>query len=197
MCRVTQRRVTHGCTRMCSHACCKLWQSTSPIVRYLSNPCYLCIPTACPSTSVCTAGSSAVCARAASTGVARAAGMAAPACPDENLMLALTYQGKEAIELSRVPVPVLSDAEDTAVIVRVSLCGICGRCGARISHSLYVFQQDITVQRRYAASAAGHSYPQGTGHHKVQTANTHCASPPHAVTSTLTTAVRRVCCLVL
>jgi hypothetical protein len=124
--------------------------------------------------------------------------MAALACPDEILMLALTYQGKEAIELSRVPVPVLSDDEDTAVIVRVSLCGICGRCGARLSHSLYVFQQDITVQRRSAASAAGHSYPQGAGHHKVQTANTHCASPPpHAVTSTLTTAVRRDCCLVL
>jgi threonine dehydrogenase-like Zn-dependent dehydrogenase len=41
------------------------------------------------------------------------------------MMQALTYGGKETILLSEVPKPSLQLPTD--VIVRVTLCGICGR----------------------------------------------------------------------
>ncbi len=41
------------------------------------------------------------------------------------LMKALTFSGKETIELAEVPRPEI--VLPTDVIVRVTLCGICGR----------------------------------------------------------------------
>lgn len=41
-------------------------------------------------------------------------------------MLALTFGGRQKIVLSRVPLPTLQQPTD--VVVRVQLCGICGRC---------------------------------------------------------------------
>jgi hypothetical protein len=50
-------------------------------------------------------------------------------------MLALTFQGQRTIKLDTVPLPQLQ--HDTDVIVKVTLCSICGRCaplpGARPS----------------------------------------------------------------
>lgn len=41
-------------------------------------------------------------------------------------MKALTFQGEKQIALSTVPTPHLVHASD--VIIKVLLCGICGRC---------------------------------------------------------------------
>lgn len=60
-------------------------------------------------------------------------------------MLALTFQGEKRICLSTVPVPVL--VHETDVIVKVTLCGICGRS---VHHAWLIYVLVISAcQKRY------------------------------------------------
>eukprot|EP00879_Flechtneria_rotunda_P029121 GHRR01031390.1.p1 GENE.GHRR01031390.1~~GHRR01031390.1.p1 ORF type:complete len:154 (+),score=9.86 GHRR01031390.1:154-615(+) len=54
-------------------------------------------------------------------------------------MQALTFEGKQHIALSRVPKPDIQDSTDA--IIRVLLCGICGRCLPLLPHHAAVADQ--------------------------------------------------------